>query len=161
MEEGYTYYKLQNDLKNLKLNYPFLQIGNIGYSVLGRPIPYLKIGRGEKEVFYNASFHANEWINTPVLMKFVEEYAMQYVQNGMLGDFSARQLFNAVSLYIVPMVNPDGVDLVTGSLKNVDNSYENARKIANNFPEIPFPSGWKANINGVDLKIYQPVFKVL
>lgn len=157
MEEGYTYNKLQIELKKLKEKFPFIEIGNIGYSVLGREIPYIRIGVGEKEVFYNASFHANEWINTPVLMKYINEYAIQYSLNGKLLNFNARELYNAISLYIVPMVNPDGVDLVTGGLKTVDNPYKNAQIIANNFPEIPFPNGWKANINGVDLKIYQPV----
>ena len=156
MPEGYTYKKLQDKIQQLKIAYPFLEIGNIGYSVLGRSIPYIKIGIGKKEVFYNASFHANEWITTPVLMKFVEEYAIQYLINGKLNEFSARELYNSVSLYIVPMVNPDGVDLVTGGLQPVDNSYKNAEQIAENFPNIPFPSGWKANIEGVDLNLQFP-----
>lgn len=156
MPEGYTYKKLQDKIQQLKITYPFLEIGNIGYSVLGRSIPYIRIGIGKKEVFYNASFHANEWITTPVLMKFVEEYAIQYLINGKLNEFSARELYNSVSLYIVPMVNPDGVDLVTGGLQPVDNSYKNAEKIAENFPNIPFPSGWKANIEGVDLNLQFP-----
>lgn len=156
MPEGYTYKKLQDKIQQLKIAYPFLEIGNIGYSVLGRSIPYIRIGIGKKEVFYNASFHANEWITTPVLMKFVEEYAIQYLINGKLNEFSARELYNSVSLYIVPMVNPDGVDLVTGGLQPVDNSYKNAEKIAEKFPNIPFPSGWKANIEGVDLNLQFP-----
>ena len=94
-------------------------------------------------------------------MRFIEDYSAQYALNGRLNQFSARQLFNAVSLYIVPMVNPDGVDLVTGGLQTVDNPYKSAQEIAKSFPEIPFPSGWKANIDGVDLKNYQPFCKVL
>ncbi len=156
MPEGYTYQKLQSDIRELKRTYPFLEIGSIGYSVLGRSIPYIRIGRGQKEVFYNASFHANEWITTPVLMRFIEDYSAQYALNGRLNQFSARQLFNAVSLYIVPMVNPDGVDLVTGGLQTVDNPYKSAQEIAKSFPEIPFPSGWKANIDGVDLNLQFP-----
>ena len=156
MPEGYTYQKLQSDIQELKSTYPFLEVGNIGYSVLGRTIPYIRIGVGKKEVFYNASFHANEWITTPVLMKFIEDYAAQVALGGRLAEYSARQIYNAVSLYVVPMVNPDGVDLVTGGLKTVDNPYKSAREIARSFPEIPFPSGWKANIDGVDLKNYQP-----
>lgn len=156
MADGYTYQKLQSDIAELKATYPFLEIGSIGYSVLGKSIPYIRIGRGQKEVFYNASFHANEWITTPVLMKFIEDYAAQYALNGNLGQFSARQIFNAVSLYVVPMVNPDGVDLVTGGLQAGDNPYKNAQIIASEFPNIPFPSGWKANIDGVDLNLQFP-----
>lgn len=113
-------------------------------------------GFGPKEVFYNGSFHANEWITTVVLMKFIEDYAREIAANGNIAGFSAGELFEQVSLYIVPMVNPDGVDLVTGGLKNVDNAYKNAQIIANNFPDIPFPSGWKANIEGVDLNLQFP-----
>lgn len=158
---SYTYDLLQLNIMSLKMVYPFLEVGNIGRSVLQKSIQYIRIGRGEKEVFYNASFHANEWITTPVLMKFIEDYAKAYVLGKNIMNYNLRQLFEEVSLYIVPMVNPDGVDLVTGGLKNVDSAYKSAKEIANKFPNIPFPSGWKANINGVDLKNYQPICKVL
>ena len=153
---NYDYSILRRDIKNLKLIYPFLEIGEIGRSVLGKPIQYIKIGRGNKEVFYNASFHANEWINSPVVMKFLEHYARAFVNNQNIFGYNAKSLFYNTTLYVVPMVNPDGVDLVTGSMQNVDIAYQNAQEIANNFPNIPFPSGWKANIEGIDLNLQFP-----
>lgn len=152
---------LEKDIQNLKLIYPFLEVGEIGKSVLNKSLPYIKIGNGNKKVFYSAAFHANEWITSLVLMKFLEEYAKAFVENKNIFGHNAQALYYTTSLYIVPMVNPDGVDLVTGSIKNVEDAYKNAVQIANNFPEIPFPDGWKANINGVDLKNYQPICKVL
>ena len=153
---NYTSQTLQNDINTLKMLYPFLEIGNIGKSVLNKTIPYIRIGYGQKEVFYNASFHANESITTTVLMKFIEDYAQTLSKDGKLLNYNASEIFEQVSLYIVPMVNPDGVDLVTGSLKNVDNAYKKAQEISNEFPNIPFPSGWKANIEGVDLNLQFP-----
>ena len=43
---------------------------------MGRPLWYLKLGRGSIEVSYNASFHANENITTPLLLKFAEKVAV-------------------------------------------------------------------------------------
>ena len=153
---NYTYEIMQQDINMLKMVYPFIEVGEIGKSVLNKSIPYIRIGLGNKEVFYNASFHANEWITTPVLMKFIEDYAKAISNDEKILSYNAAQLFEQVSLYIVPMVNPDGVNLVTRSIKNVDNAYKKAEEIAKDFPNIPFPSGWKANINGVDLNLQYP-----
>ena len=56
----YTYDVLVSNMFALKSAYPFLYIDSIGNSVLGNAIVYFRVGNGKKEVFYNASFHANE-----------------------------------------------------------------------------------------------------
>ena len=152
---------LKQNLSLLLRTYPFLNLQTAGNSVLGKPIYVLKLGRGPKKVFYSASIHANEWITSPILMKFVEDYSISYVRRTNLYGYSIRNLFNSASIYIMPMVNPDGVDLVTGNMTVASPSYQKALHIANQFSSIPFPDGWKANLNGVDLKNYQPIRKVL
>lgn len=153
---SYTYSIMQSNLSALSRIYPFLQLSRAGTSVLGKNLSVVRLGRGQKQVFYNASFHANEWITSVVLMKFIEDYAKAYTLDTTLYGYRIRDLFETVSIYLMPMVNPDGVDLVTGGLPSNTIAYQNAKHIADNYLSIPFPSGWKANIRGVDLNLQFP-----
>lgn len=144
------------NLNLLKQQYPFLQTGSAGKSVLGKDIPFVRIGLGQKEVFYSAAIHANEWITSLILLEFLHEYCEAIQNNSTIWGFSATRLFESVSIYIMPVVNPDGVDLVTGAISPSSESYQQAQEIANNFSNIPFVEGWKANIRGVDLNLQFP-----
>lgn len=156
INQAYYYELLMQNIQSLKTAYPFLETGNIGYSVLGKQLPYIRIGIGSKKIMYNAGMHANEWITCVLLMKFVENFCKSYVMNGNIYGKNAQSLFNKVSLYILPMMNPDGIDLVNGRVDKSSSIYNNYLAISNNFPNVPFPSGWKANFNGVDLNLQFP-----
>ena len=121
-----------------------------------RPIRTLVIGSGPRKVIYTAAHHANEWITTPVILKFMEELAEAITTGGSIGGVDGRQLADAVTIYTVPMVDPDGVDLVTGAIQPGQSQYELAAGITRQYPTIPFPDGWKANLLGVDLNLQYP-----
>ena len=136
--------------------YRFCRSELLGLTAFGRPIRTLVIGNGPRKVLYSASHHANEWITTPVLLKFVEEFAQAIESGGKIGGVDASELRNGVTIYTVPMVDPDGVALVTGEIAQGDPQYVYAQAIAADFPAIPFPNGWKANLLGVDLNLNYP-----
>lgn len=147
---------LDDNINTLKKLYQFIEVGIAGKSVLNTDIPYIKIGNGSKNVFYSASIHANEWITSIVLMKFLADYCYCYKNNLTIFDYPASELYNNCTLYIMPMVNPDGVNLVTGKISPSSSAYISAQNIASMYPSVPFTSGWKANIRGVDLNLQFP-----
>ena len=136
--------------------YPFLRTEVLTTTAFGRPVQTLVIGEGDRKVIYSASHHANEWITPPVLLKFVEELAEAVQNGGKLYGVEAQNIVKAATIYTVPMVDPDGVDLVTGAIEPGTLEYESANRIADNYPSIPFPNGWKANLLGVDLNLQYP-----
>lgn len=152
----YSYRILIMNLEALQRKYPFLETFYYGESVLGKRLPYIKLGNGSNTVFYSASIHANEWINSVVFMKFVEDFCEAYVNNQNLRGYNVREIFENSTIYLAPMLNPDGIDLVTGVISQSLPAYRDAVEISRDYPSIPFPSGWKANIRGVDLNLQFP-----
>lgn len=104
----YTYDVLRRDIEALKVRYPFIKVGVAGESVLERNLYYLKLGNGPNQVFYNASHHSLEWITSPVLMKYIERFAEYYTDGVNLRGYNLRDIWNRSTIYIMPMVNPDG-----------------------------------------------------
>ncbi len=147
-KEAYDYTALKKSLNVIGARYPFCTVYSAGKSVLGRELYVLKIGEGKTSVFYNGAHHGAEWITSALLMKFAEDYCESYVSGKNIGQISSSALYKSTTLYILPMVNPDGVDI----------SVNGARKYSGDFPEL-FKKNhnssnfkkWQANFNGVDL----------
>lgn len=138
---------LKQNIISLHKLYPFIQVTSIGNSVLSNNIFAIKLGKGKRKVFYSGSFHANEWITSVLLMHFIEEYCRSYIANSSILGYSITKLFESTSIYIIPMVNPDGVDLVTGYIPKDSSQYKQAKKIATNFANISFPSRLEIKYN--------------
>lgn len=141
MNNVYTYVKLESDIYKLKKKFPFIRCNIIGKSVLERNIYEMNIGEGSKSIHFNASFHANEWITTLVLMRWLKSWLWKAASNHNF------DWLKEVRLSIVPMVNPDGVELVSIGAKASRGLYH-VEEMNNNKPDY---CGWKANIRGVDL----------
>jgi len=143
---NYTYEIMQTDIEGLVKRYPFIQTGVAGKSVLGKNLYYIKLGVGPNQVFYNGSHHALEWITSPLLTKFIENFSRAYADNSSIKGYNIRDIFTRSTIYIIPMVNSDGVDLVIDGLKS-DNPYY-SRLIAWNKGSTDFSNDWEANIRG-------------
>ena len=145
----YTYDIMKKDLEGLKARYPFIEVASAGKSELGKELYYAKLGNGPNKIFYNASHHAIEWITTVLLMKFIENFSKAYALGQPLEGYNVKDIWNKSSIYIIPMVNPDGVDLVLNGLDRSNPYYNDLIKWNNGSTD--FSKNWSANIRGVDL----------
>ena len=81
---------IMQDLEgSIALGKAMVEIG----ALAGRPVTALRIGQGPRCALYNASHHANEWITTPVLLQFLEQYAYAVATEGRILGMDAQQLW--------------------------------------------------------------------
>lgn len=133
---------------------PWLDSEILTWTAFGRPVEALQLGCGRNKVLLTAGHHANESITSLLLWRFLEDYCRGVLYNGELCGFSCRRLFRRSTLYLVPLVNPDGADLTAGTAS--DEELRQARTLWASQPQVPFPRGWKANLQGVDLNLNYP-----
>ena len=146
----------ENMILQLTRTYPFCRSELLTRTAFQRPVRTLVIGNGPRKVIYSAAHHANEWLTSLVLLKFAEELAEAIQSGGTLFDRDAKTIQETATIYMVPMVDPDGVDLVVGEITEGNIQYDLARRLAQDYPTISFPDGWKANLLGVDLNLNYP-----
>ncbi|WP_349407806.1 M14 family metallopeptidase [Pseudalkalibacillus sp. SCS-8] len=150
---NYDYKTMLRQLKRLSEIYPFINVRSIENSVLGKAIPEIQIGNGTKKVHMNGSFHAQEWITTAVLMNFLNDYLLALTNQWTIRGLKMSPFYDGVTLSIVPMVNPDGVDLVLNGPPDDDFYRDYVMELNQGNQDF---SGWKANIRGVDLNNQYP-----
>lgn len=103
---------VEQDIGKLVAKYPFVTRDSIGASVLGKPLHLLRIGSGPRHLHVNAALHANEWLTSPCLMSFIEQYAAAYDAGRDWHGHRPEEWHKHWTLWAVPMANPDGVELV-------------------------------------------------
>lgn len=155
VKQGYHYSHFVEDLIQLKTIFPFIKVASIGQSVLGNELYEIKIGNGNKKIHMNGSFHANEWITTSVIMQFINDFLLGLTNRVSIHGCNLNALFDEVTLSIVPMVNPDGVNLVLNNLSEEEIYFKLAVEINNGSKDF---SNWKANIRGIDLNNQYPSY---
>lgn len=129
----YGYGDLISDLKKLRGEFGIFSVGR---SFLGRELVCIKYGYGSRRIFINGAHHAGESITSAVIMRFA---------SGFSGEF--KYLGEKATIFMIPMVNPDGVELVKSGCDGFPNSdfLINANGGNDDF------TYWQANARGVDL----------
>ncbi len=109
----YTSKRVAMNCQDLVNKYPeLISMETIGKSTLGTDIILLKMGSGDKKALITGGIHSREDITVNYVMRCVEEYAEAYYSSsGKYGTFRLDKLLKEWTLYIVPVMNPDGIDI--------------------------------------------------
>ncbi len=145
---GYDYRTLREDIDALICRFRFAESSIIGYSVMKNPIHCIKIGDGDIKVFINAAHHGLEYLTSAFIMRFLKEYAMAINAKSDFFGYDAGEIRRNITLYVVPMVNPDGVDIAVNGL-DITNPYH--QRLISHVGIHSFNKVWQANARGVDI----------
>ena len=142
------YFDMQKSLAGLLEEHPFLKSATLTRSILGRKIPLITLGEGKRAVLYVGAHHGTEGVTTSVLLDFIADYLRQYGKRATVFEYPTDYLFRERKIYIVPMLNPDGVEYAVHGVEK-ENPLRD-RLLSMNRDSEDF-SCWKANARGVDL----------
>ena len=144
----YDYAQFTMDADRLSKQYRKIKLLSIGESVMEKKLFCLKAGDGKRKLFINGAHHGLEYLSAAFIMKFLEEY----VRCGECGDeffgYDSLSLMKRTTLFAVPMVNPDGVDI---AIHGIDVTNPHHRELISNVGIHSFNKVWQANVNGVDI----------
>ncbi len=140
------YQNLTEFLDKFKKTYKSAEVFSIGRSVLGRELYAIKIGSGEKIVFYAAAFHATEDLTANLLMKFSLDIAECYEKSLSAASLNIYSALKERSIVIVPLVNPDGLEIRRTGFSAAKEFSQMLQKNS----AVPHYL-WNSNARGVDL----------
>lgn len=147
----YSYKDMKRDLKEMAEKYPDqTHLESLGKTADGRDIYCLRMGNpdAKKQIIVQGCIHAREWLNCQVLMKMLDRYLKSYEKGSYKGKTYSR-IFDKVAVYVIPMVNPDGVTISQYGIGKI-----NDPKLRAKLKKMSRTGGyarWKANARGVDL----------
>ncbi len=135
--------KFKADAKEKLTNF---EIGLLGRSILGKDIDYYKIGEGRSHIVVAGAHHGMEYITTLALYDFMEFLDDKFTRRAAHCDIDICFLLQRFTFWIVPCLNPDGVELcISGAEKNPLCERQIRMNGGSDF------SSWQANARGVDL----------
>lgn len=126
--------------------YRFLSSAPIGRSVLGRSLWGLTLGTGRERVLMAAAFHGQEWITSLLCLRLCEELCAALAHNRDLNGWDVSRALTGRCLVLVPMVNPDGVEIALHGADSVGDAAPTIRRLGGDVQGL-----WQANVNGVDI----------
>ncbi len=146
---GMDYDRMMREVEALANEYGEVSVSYIGTSVMGRGIPLISIGEGEKQYLYVNGHRADEWKMAAVLIRWVREYCSLLRARARIFRFGTEYLYKSRTVCVVPMLNPDGMEYRLHGVPREHVLYDRLVSMNGTSPDF---SEWKSNGRGVDLR---------
>lgn len=150
-KHNYSFAEMQDDLNILQQKYPDkLTVYTVGTSVDGRAIYQAILGnpQARNAIFMMGTIHGREWMNSWILMEMLE-FNLDNWDSIAPNTETYGNVFNDCCIYLLPMVNPDGVEISQNGINAINN--EEVRNALKTMTGANNHKRWKANAHGVDL----------
>ena len=150
-KHNYNFTEMQDDLNVLQQKYSDkLKVSAVGTSVDGRAIYQAILGnpQAKNAIFIMSTIHGREWMNSWILMEMLE-FNLDNWDNIAPNGETYGNVFNDCCIYLLPMVNPDGVEISQNGFNVINN--EELRNSLKTMRGAGNTKRWKANAHGVDL----------
>ena len=142
----FNYNALQEHIEKIEESFDFVSISSIGKSWCKRNVYSLSIGEGESSVLFLSDFSDTAGITSEILLTFFERLCIAYKNDLKISAVKIRSILRDQKIVIVPITNPDGLEI---SYSNGENAlcYKGlVQKAAdNNFTK------WISNARGVEI----------
>ncbi len=126
----HSYTTLTSELQSYAQTFPSLcRLESLGTSVQGRTLWAMRITDNpdvreeEPEVKYISTIHGDEPIGTELCLYFIDR-----LLNGYATDTRVRHLVDETDIYVVPLMNPDGLEIgwrYNASSKDLNRTFPN------------------------------------
>ncbi len=129
----------------------FLRRVTVGCSALGRPLPGLVLslpggGAAPARVLMAAAFHGQEWLTALCALRLTEELCGALHGGLPLCGVPLEAALRERQIWLLPMVNPDGVEIARRGSKAAGGFAPMAAETGADTPGL-----WQANARGVDI----------
>lgn len=109
----HTYQELTDELHSLQMNHSdIMALSSLGKTYEGRDLWMVKLSdnveveESEPGVLFMGAHHGNEWPGVEICLFFIRYMVEQY-ENSSASE--VREAVNTTQIFLIPMVNPDGV----------------------------------------------------
>ena len=144
-----TLEEINNEMDLAEKSYPDLvSISDYGKSVDDRPLRMMKLSTGGEDkssILYSANIHGNELAGNMICLELIKYFTEGYGSNRDI-----TYLLDRIDIYIIPVLNPDGMERTVRQQSKYGALFTLTRKNSNNVDlnrNFPYPAQVNERLN--------------